>query len=143
MSIWYKRMRNISERSWFKDGQALQVYDYLEEKAYLNDSPYQGQIIRRGSCPYTRSEIAEVTGLSPKQIDRCLKLLLNSGEIIIKGNNRFSVATICKYGCFSNQENLFGTTDGTAEGTTEGIAGGTAGGTALYNIEEEVHCHSL
>lgn len=137
MSGWYKRQRNITERPWFTDAQVLQLYDYLEAKAYVTDGMYEGQLIRRGSCPTTRPELMEVTGLSYKQVDRCLRTLVNYGEIIVKGNNRFSVISVCSYGNSEQQLSLFGTAEGTAEGTTNDTAGGTAEGTAhLLTIEE-------
>lgn len=137
MGGWYKRQRSIPERPWFKDAQVLQLFDYLESKAYVTDGMYEGQLIRRGSCPTTRPEIMEVTGLSYKQVDRCLKILVNYGEIIVKGNNRFSVISVCGYADFEGQLSLFGTAEGTAGGTTKDTAGGTAEGTAhLLTIEE-------
>lgn len=136
MSGWYKRQRNIPERPWFTDAQVVQLYDYLEAKAYVVDGKYEGLIIRRGSCPTTRAEMMEVTGLSYKQVDRCLKVLIRYGEIIVKGNSRFSVVTICNYDSLGNLQTLFGTTEGIAEGTTGGITDGIAEGTThLSTIE--------
>lgn len=137
MSGWYKRQRNIPERPWFTDAQVLQLYDYLEAKAYVSDGMYEGQLIRRGSCPTTRPEMMEATGLSYKQVDRCLRVLSNYGEIIVRGNNRFSVISVCSY-CNSEQQlSLFGTAEDTSGGTTRDTAGGTAEGTAhLLTIEE-------
>ena len=118
MSGWYKRHRNITERPWFSDARTLQLYDYLEAKAYVTDGRYEGQLIRRGSLPTTRAEMMEVTGLSYKQVDRCLRTLRNYGDIIVKGNNQYSVVTICNYDDFGQSFDLFGTAEGTAEGTT-------------------------
>ena len=137
MSGWYKRQRNIPERPWFTDAQVLQLYDYLEAKAYVSDGMYEGQLIRRGSCPTTRPELMEATGLSYKQVDRCLRVLSNYGEIIVRGNNRFSVISVCSYCNNEQQLSLFGTAKDTAEGTTRDTAEGTAEGTAhLLTIEE-------
>ena len=38
MAVWYKRQRNIPERPWFKDGAVLQVFDYLDGKAGLEET---------------------------------------------------------------------------------------------------------
>ena len=139
MSGWYKRQRNIPERPWFTDAQVLQLYDYLEAKAYVSDGMYEGQLIRRGSCPTTRPELMEATGLSYKQVDRCLRVLSNYGEIIVRGNNRFSVIIVCSYCNVEQQLSLFGTAGGTAEGTAGDTARGTTEGTAhLLTIEERI-----
>ena len=133
MGIWYKRQRNIPERPWFKDGAVLQVFDYLEALAYVTDGRYHGNIIRQGSCPTTRPDIAEATGLSLKTIDRCLKRLIANGDIIVKGNGTGSIVTICNYGGYSKQESLFGTTDDTTYDTTDDTTRDT---THLSYIEE-------
>lgn len=137
MNGWYKQQRNLSERPWYKDSQMVQLYHYLKERAYVADGQFEGKIIRRGSCPITRSEIMEVTGMSYRTLDRVLRRLISFGEIIVKGNNRFSVITICDYDGYDNQESLFGTAVGTTDGTTDGIAAGTTVGTThLSTIEE-------
>lgn len=141
MSGWYKQQRNLSERAWYKDSLMVHLYHFLKERAYVTDGQYEGKLIRRGSCPVTRSEMSEVTGMSYRTLDRVLKKLISFGEIIVKANNRFSVITICDYDSSGMSESLFGTTngitDGTASGITNGITVGTADGTThLLTIEE-------
>lgn len=140
---WYKRMRNIPERPWFKDTQVTVLFDYLEATAYVVDGRYEGVLIRRGSCPTTRSEMMEATGLSYKQVNRCLKVLSSYGEIIVKGNSRFSVITICSYDGFNGSLPLFGTAEDIAEGTTEGTAEGTTEGTTHLSTIEERYKETL
>jgi len=131
MSGWYKQQRNLSQRAWFKDPDMVQLYVYLKERAFVADGQYQGIHIRRGSCPVTRSELMEVTGMTYQTLNRKLKKLIGFNEIIVRANNRFSVVTVCDYDSYTMQENLFGTTDGITNGTT----GGTADGTTYNNIE--------
>jgi hypothetical protein len=107
MSGWYKQQRSIVGRPWFKDAEAVQLYMFLKSTAYVVDGPYMGQVIRRGSCPTTRPDIMEATGLSYKKVDRCLKLLASYNEIIVRGNNKFSVVTICDYDRLNASEDLF------------------------------------
>ncbi len=133
MSGWYKRQRNMPERPWFKDAKVLQLFDFLEATAYVTDGKYEGELIRRGSCPTTRPEMMEATGLSYKEVDRCLRVLKSYNEIIVKGYCRFSVITVCGYDSYNTPLSLFGTTEGTTKGTTEGTTEGTA---HLLTIEE-------
>ena len=140
MSGWYKQQRNLSERPWFQDSLMVHLYHYLKERAYVTDGRYEGRMIRRGSCPVTRSEMMETTGMSYRTLDRVLKKLQSFGEIIVRGNNRFSVISVCDYDGCEQSESLFGTTDdtttGITDGTTEYTADGTAGGTThLSTIE--------
>lgn len=132
-SGWYKQQRNIPEQAWFKDADTVLLYTYLKATAYVTTGKYEGVVIRRGSCPTTRAEMMEATGLSYKKVDRCLRNLVAYGEIIVKGNNKFTIVTICDYDNLDTSESLFdaceeqprnnerynrGTATGTAEGTT-------------------------
>ena len=108
---WYKQQRNLSQRAWFKNSAMVQLYHYLKERAYVTDGTFEGKLIRRGSCPVTRSEMMEVTGMSYRTLDRVLSKLISFGEIIVRGNNRFSIVTVCDYDSFDSQESLFGTTE--------------------------------
>ena len=88
---WYKQLRNIPERPWFKDANVVLLYTFLKATAYVADGKYEGVIVRRGSCPTTRAEMMEATGLSHHKVDSCLKKLIGYNEIFVKGYNRFSI----------------------------------------------------
>lgn len=139
MNGWYKQHRNLSGRAWFQDAQMVQLYHYLKERAYVADGRFEGKVIRRGSCPVTRSELSEITGMSLKTLDRKLKKLISYGEIIVKGNNRFSVITVCDYNTFGDSESLFGTAGDTASDIANDTTTDTASDTTLiYNKEERI-----
>ena len=139
---WFKQQRNLTERAWTKEANLVQLYIFLKEMAYVSDSHYKGCFVRRGSCPTTRSELAEITGQSLKTIDRNLKKLVSYGEIIVRGNSRFSVITICDYDTYGVQDDLFGTsgdTDSDTGNDTSGDTGrDTSGDTTLYIKEERI-----
>ena len=125
------------ERTWFKYPQMVQLYTLLKCLAYVTDGPYNGVIIRRGSCPTTRSEMMEMTGLSYSTLDRTLNKLVSYGEITVKSYNRFSVITICDYDTYGIQENLFDTGRGTGDETDSDTGRGTGDETIhLLTIEE-------
>ena len=136
MKGWYRQQRNLSERPWYKDSVMVHLYTYLKERAYVADGRYEGKLIRRGSCPITRSEISEVTGISPKTLDRNLKKLISYGEIIVKGNNRFSIITVCDYDGFDDTESLFGTAVDTTNDTANDTTVDTADDTTLIYTKE-------
>lgn len=123
---WYKQLRNISERPWFKDANVVLLYTFLKATAYVADGKYRDVIVRRGSCPTTRAEMMEATGLSYKQVDICLRRLIGYNEILVKGYNKFSIVTICDYDACDNSNTLFDDYEeqqryskGTAKGTTK------------------------
>lgn len=136
MNGWYKQHRNLSTRAWFKDPCMVQLYHYLKERAYVIDSPYEGIMIRRGSCPVTRSELVEVTGMSYATLNRKLKKLISYGEIIIKANNHFTVITVCDYDSCNGVGSLFDTTDDIASDTTSDTAGDTTSETTHLLYKE-------
>lgn len=139
MNGWYKQSRSYPERPWFKDAQMVQLYDYLKSVAYVTDGIYNGVTIRRGSCPTTRAEMMEATGMSYKKVDRCLCALKNFGEIIVKGNNRFTVVTICDYDGSQTSDTLFDTNleqPRNNQGDSQGITGDTTEGTTHLLTKE-------
>lgn len=123
---WYRQQRDVPDREWFKEPNLVQLYVALKSLAYVADGRYEGVIIRRGSCPVTRSELSELTGMKRMTLDRSLKKLLAYGEIIVKASNRFSVITVCDYDSSEVEESLFRATDGTTVGITDGITVGNA-----------------
>lgn len=104
---WYKQDCNLYDRIWAKDSKMVTLYTYLHCAAYVNDGMYHGQIIRRGSCPTSRSAIMEATGLSEREVKSRLKKLLDYNEIIIKTSNIGSVITLCDYDGYTTTEDLF------------------------------------
>lgn len=136
-SGWYKQQRSLPERTWFKNALMVQLYTLLKSLAYVTDGPYNGVVIRRGSCPTTRSEMMEMTGLSYSTLDRTLNKLISYGEITVKSYNRFSVITICDYDTYGIQESLFDIGDETGRGTDSDTGRGTGDETIhLLTIEE-------
>lgn len=111
-SGWYKQLRNIPERTWFKDANVVLLYTYLKATAYVTDGKYEGIIVRRGSCPTTRAEMMEATGLSRHQVDTSLKKLIGFGEIFVKGYSKFSLVTICDYDICEASNTLFDAYEG-------------------------------
>ena len=142
---WYKQLRNMPERPWFKDANVVLLYTFLKATAYVADGMYRDVIVRRGSCPTTRAEMMEATGLSYKQVDVCLRRLIGYNEILVKGYNKFSVITICDYDACDNSNALFDDYEvqqryskGTANDTTKVQQGvQQTDFPPIYNIKEE------
>lgn len=139
MSGWYKQQRSLSGRFWFKDANLVQLYAALKSLAYVTDGRYKDTIIRRGSCPTTRADLMEITGMKRMTLDRCLKKLIAYGEIIVRASNKYSIVTVCDYDSSESSESLFSATDGITDGIAGGISNGIAGGnTHLSTIEGRI-----
>lgn len=104
---WYRQDSNIFDRPWAKDPKAVALYVYLHCAAYVQPGMYRGQLVRRGSCPTSRSAIMEATGLSEYDVKSRLKLLVSSNEIILKMSNVGTIITVCDYDGYVSQEDLF------------------------------------
>ena len=143
MSGWYKQLRNLSERPWYKDSCMVHLYHYLKERAYVTDGSYEGVIIRRGSCPTTRSEIMEATGMKYMKLDRTLRKLISYGEIIVKANSRFTIVTICDYDSCVMPESLFRTTDEISNEITDEISNEITDETTHISTIEERYIDNL
>ena len=104
---WYKQDSNVYDRAWAKDAKAVTLYLYLHCAAYVQPGMYHGQLVRRGSCPTSRSAIMEATGLSEYDVKSRLKLLANFNEIILKKSNVGTIVTVCDYDGYVSQEDLF------------------------------------
>lgn len=139
MSGWYKQQRSLSGRFWFKDANLVQLYAALKSLAYVTDGRYKDTIVRRGSCPTTRADLMEITGMKRMTLDRCLKKLIAYGEIIVRASNKYSIVTVCDYDSSESSESLFSATDGITDGIAGGISNGIAGGnTHLSTIEGRI-----
>jgi len=103
---WYKQNCNLFERPWAKDAKMVAVYVYLHCNAYVQDGRLHGQIVRRGSCPTSRSAIMEGTGLSEHDVKLRLEKLLQEGEIILNSSNLGTIITLCDYDSY-NDSNVF------------------------------------
>lgn len=136
MSGWFKQQRSLVEQPWFKDAEAVQLYAFVKCQAYVQDGVYEGQIIRRGSCPTTRAEMMEATGMKYMRVDKSLKVLIAYGAITVKANNKFTIVTICDYDSLDVNQGLFSAYSqqqdnscGDNRATAAEIAGETAGET--------------
>lgn len=137
MSGWYKQQRNIVERPWFKDADTLLLYTYLKATAYVTDGQFAGRLIRRGSCPTTRSDMMEATGLSYKKVHNCLRKLVSYKEILLRGYNKYSVVTICDYDMLGTQNDLFNDEMEQQRNNKRNNKGTTNGNQPpIYNIKE-------
>ena len=108
MARWYyKQWCDLFDRVWANDAKMVSVYVYLHCHAYVQPKKWHGLLIRRGSCPTSRSAIMEATGLSEQEVKSRLKKLASYGEIVIKTTNHGNIVTICDYDVYGETEDIF------------------------------------
>lgn len=142
---WIKLPRAVIDRPWFRDrdGKTLRLYIFLAVSAYSQDQEYQGTKVRRGSCPITRAQMQEGTGLSYQSVDSSLKRLQRLGEIILKANNRFTVVTLCNYEGIAQENSLFTNQTDNQQTTNRLPADAPADNTPINNKNKEYRNNNL
>lgn len=92
-----KLFRKMTEWEHFKDSNTVHVFIYLLILAVGTDTVYNGFRLKAGQYVTTVKQIAESTGLTIKQVRRCIDVLKQSGEIETKSSNQNTVFTVLHY----------------------------------------------
>jgi len=140
MEGWAKLHRKIVEWQWFKDQNTLQIFIYLIMVAnHKTGFAGHGIEVKKGQRLTSVQSLMEGTGLSTKQVRNSLAKLEKSGEIEVKGANKYSLITICnycKYQDFNGENEVDGANKGqskdnqkTNKGQTEDKQGANEGQT--------------
>lgn len=108
---------------WLDKPNILSVMVHLLFNANWQDGNYRGIQIQRGQYVTTIDSLAKSIGLTPKATRYAMKCLEKSNEICVKGTNKFSIVTICKYDSWVDGITQEGQTKGKQrenEGQTKG-----------------------
>lgn len=87
----------MTEWEHFKDSNTVHVFIYLLILAVGTDTVYNGFRLKAGQYVTTVKQISESTGLTIKQVRRCIDVLKQSGEIETKSSNQNTVFTVLHY----------------------------------------------
>ncbi len=74
----------IVEQDWFKDSAALHVYIYLASRAVWKDTKVGDVSLALGDVLASRNDICLATGLTEKQVRRCVTKLIDLGIVRAK-----------------------------------------------------------
>ena len=97
MERWIKIHSQLLEWEWHDDPNMISLWIHLLALANHKDKKWHGQVIQRGQLVTGRKELSVITGISERSIRTCLSRLIDTGEIITKSTNKFTVITICNY----------------------------------------------
>jgi len=95
--MWIKLHDSWLEWEWHTDPNMVSLFFHLVSMASKFDTRYRGMELKRGQVIVGRRMLSEKTGISERTIRTCLARLEQTGEIIRKATNQFSVITICNY----------------------------------------------
>jgi biotin operon repressor len=103
---WVKNYRKIEDWEWYTTPNMAHIYQHLIRRANHQDGKWRGVDIKKGQLVTGRLAIAEQTGVSQQSVRTCLKRLEDTGEIIVKSTNKFSIITISKYEEYQSEEKM-------------------------------------
>ena len=82
---------------WYGNTNVVRVFLHCLLKANYQQRVWQGVTIERGQFITSVASMSAELGLSPKQVRGALMKLERANNLAIKGTNKYSVITICKY----------------------------------------------
>ena len=104
MNGWIKLHRNIINWEWFDDAETFKLFVYLLLKANHEPRKWMGITVNKGEFVTSISSLSVELNMSVKKIRTRLDKLTQSGEIAVKGANRFTSITICNYDSYQDEE---------------------------------------
>ena len=108
-----KLFRSIKDWSWYDDANTLALFIHLLVGAnWEDDSVWHGEQLARGELITSVAKLSAETGLSPKQVRICLDRLVDGGEVVKQGTNKYTKITICNYATYQGRDEDAGQTNG-------------------------------
>lgn len=89
--------RKILRWEWYKDSSVKSVFIHLLLIANYEDRRELGEVTKRGQVRLVVSNMSEVLGMSESTIRRCVKRLVETGEIKVNTNHHNTLVTIVNY----------------------------------------------
>ena len=93
ISLW----RQFLDWGWYSDMNCKALFIHCLLRANIEEAEFKGMKIERGSFFTSVKHLAIELSLSEKQIRIAIEKLCKTGEIAIKGANKGTYITICKY----------------------------------------------
>jgi biotin operon repressor len=102
-----KLSRKILDWRYYKDLNVFKVFMHLLLHASYVDKYNEFCILKKGQLTVNVDNMGDKLGLSKKQVRLALKKLEADGTIVLKGTNKYTLITICKwedYQCLDSQQ---------------------------------------
>lgn len=108
ISLW----RQFLDWGWYSDMNCKALFIHCLLRANIEEAEFKGMKIERGSFFTSVKHLAVELSLSEKQIRIAIEKLCRTGEIAIKGANKGTYITICKYNDYQFTKETKGQTKG-------------------------------
>ena len=103
-----KLYRGLLDWEWYSDVNTKTVFIHCLIKANWEDKKWRGLLIKRGQFYTSIGNLSNELNLSNKQIRLSLDKLKSTKELDIKGANKGTMITICKYDDYQSLDNQEG-----------------------------------
>lgn len=101
-----KLFKRIVDWEYFGDAHVLQLFIYLISTANFKAEKWRGMVIKAGQKVTSIDKLANACECSKNTIQRCLKVLVESGTIELQNDNRKSIITICNYAKYQQNKEI-------------------------------------
>ena len=118
-----KIYRKLLRWRWADNPNMLALWVRILLEASYAEKDWHNITVKKGQLVTSVAKLSAESGLSNKQVRTCLEHLKETGEIILKGANKYSIITICNYDDY--QSNLV--ESGQTKGEQEANKGQTKG----------------
>ena len=99
---WIKLHRKITDWEWYTNIPVKVLYIHLLISANHEDGRWQGIELKRGELITSVAHLTQETGLTTKQVRLALEKLSETGEITVKGANRYTLIKCCNYNVYQS-----------------------------------------
>lgn len=132
MDGWVSFHRKIEEWEWYTDPNTFRLFFHLVLKANHADGKWRGNEVKRGQHITSIDKLSDALDLSPKQIRTAMDKLKRTGEVAIKGTNKYTLVTIVNYSFYQKND----VSDGEQDGEQKASKGQTKGKQRATNNNE-------
>lgn len=96
--------RKIIKWEWYTDNNVFKLFLHLLLRANHEDKYWRGILVKRGQLITSIKHLSDETGLSIKQVRTALDKLKSTGEVVSKGQSRYTLVTIEKYSDYQDKK---------------------------------------
>lgn len=111
--------RKILQWEWYDDANVFRLFVHLIIKANHKDKKWRGHLVKRGQLITSIGNLSKEIGISYKAARVALDKLKSTGEIEVKGANKFSLVTIVEYDTYQGYE-IYEGNQGANKGQSKG-----------------------
>lgn len=122
-----KIYRKLLRWRWADNPNMLALWVRILLEASYAEKDWHNITVKKGQLVTSVAKLSAESGLSNKQVRTCLEHLKETGEIILKGANKYSIITICNYDDYQSNLVESGQTNGEQNGEQEANKGQTKG----------------